>query len=69
MKKGAFIVGAKYGKGFITCRGETNAWSAPANVRVERYVEQAVLLPRLPLSPSLATALRDGALPPAPAAS
>jgi lipid-binding SYLF domain-containing protein len=35
MKKGAFIVGAKYGKGFITCRGETRAWSAPANVRVE----------------------------------
>ena len=35
MKKGAFIVGAKYGKGFITCRGETKAWSAPANVRVE----------------------------------
>lgn len=35
MKKGAFIVGAKYGKGFITCRGDARAWSAPANVRVE----------------------------------
>lgn len=35
MKQGAFIVGAKYGKGFITCRGETRAWSAPANIRLE----------------------------------
>lgn len=36
MKKGAFIVGAKYGKGFITCRsGNARGWSAPGNVRVE----------------------------------
>jgi lipid-binding SYLF domain-containing protein len=36
MKKGAFIVGAKYGKGFITCRGKNDrGWSAPANVRIE----------------------------------
>lgn len=36
MKKGAFIVGAKYGKGFITCRGKNDrGWSAPANVKIE----------------------------------
>src|SRR5205823_15069323 len=36
LKKGAFIVGAKYGKGFITCRkGSGVGWSAPAAVKVE----------------------------------
>ncbi|MBX9601446.1 MAG: lipid-binding SYLF domain-containing protein [Bryobacteraceae bacterium] len=35
LKKGAFLGGVKYGKGFITCRGADRAWSAPANVRVE----------------------------------
>ena len=37
LKKGAFIVGAKYGKGFISCRKASGArgWSAPASVRVE----------------------------------
>jgi lipid-binding SYLF domain-containing protein len=36
LKKGAFIVGAQYGKGFATCRtGTTRAWSAPAAIRVE----------------------------------
>lgn len=35
MKKGAFIVGAKYGKGFVTCRKGGNGWSAPAAIRVE----------------------------------
>ncbi len=36
LKKGAFIVGAKYGKGFVTCRHRDNVgWSAPAAVRVE----------------------------------
>jgi len=36
MKKGAFIVGAKYGKGFATCRKErTASWSAPAAIRIE----------------------------------
>jgi len=36
MKKGAFIVGAKYGKGFISCRGKTDGtWSAPGAIKVE----------------------------------
>src|SRR5438477_4397135 len=34
MKKGAFIVGAKYGKGFVSCR-KAGAWSAPGAVKVE----------------------------------
>jgi len=34
LKKGAFIVGAEFGKGFATCR-KNGAWSAPAAVRVE----------------------------------
>lgn len=34
MKKGGFIVGAKYGKGFLTCRMATG-WSAPSAVKVE----------------------------------
>jgi lipid-binding SYLF domain-containing protein len=36
MKKGAFIVGAKYGKGFIVCRRASGTgWTAPAAIRVE----------------------------------
>jgi SH3 domain-containing YSC84-like protein 1 len=36
VKKGAFIVGAKYGRGFAICRsGPERGWSAPAGVRVE----------------------------------
>jgi lipid-binding SYLF domain-containing protein len=36
LKKGAFIVGAKYGKGFVSCRnGDRVGWSAPGAVRVE----------------------------------
>jgi len=36
LKKGAFIVGAKYGKGFVSCRGAHHAgWSAPGAIRVE----------------------------------
>ena len=36
LKKGAFIVGGKFGRGFVLCRGESNrSWSAPAAVRVE----------------------------------
>jgi len=36
MKKGAFIVGAKYGKGFVSCRGpHHDGWSAPGAVRIE----------------------------------
>lgn len=36
MKKGAFIVGAKYGKGFVSCRkaGGTG-WTAPGTIRIE----------------------------------
>ncbi len=36
LKTGAFVVGAKYGKGFLVCRSKTGAgWSAPASVRIE----------------------------------
>jgi len=35
VKKGAFIVGAKYGRGFIVCRRANHGWSAPAGVKVE----------------------------------
>jgi SH3 domain-containing YSC84-like protein 1 len=36
VKKGAFIVGAKYGRGFIMCRNKDgHGWSAPGGVRVE----------------------------------
>ena len=36
VKKAAFIVGAKYGRGFISCRNENGVgWSAPGGVRVE----------------------------------
>jgi len=36
VKKGAFIFGGKYGKGFMLCRKASGVgWSAPASVRVE----------------------------------
>ena len=36
LKKGAFIFGAKYGRGFASCRnGSGVGWSAPGAVRVE----------------------------------
>jgi len=35
LKKGAFFVGAKYGRGFMSCRKQSAGWSAPAGVRVE----------------------------------
>jgi len=37
LKKAGFIVGAKYGKGFVVCRkaGGAAGWSAPAAVRIE----------------------------------
>src|SRR5882672_5917257 len=36
VKKGAFIVGAKYGRGFIVCRKKSGrGWSAPGGVKVE----------------------------------
>src|SRR5579864_4497627 len=36
LKKGAFIIGAKYGKGFMSCRKKNGVgWSAPGSIRVE----------------------------------
>jgi lipid-binding SYLF domain-containing protein len=36
MKKGAFIFGGQYGKGFISCRGKNGAgWTAPGAVTIE----------------------------------
>src|SRR5256714_1784807 len=36
MKKAGFILGGKYGKGFVVCRKGSNAgWTAPAAIRVE----------------------------------
>ena len=35
MKKGAFIVGANYGRGFVSCRKTKAGWSAPAAIRME----------------------------------
>ena len=36
MKKGAFIVGGSYGRGFLSCRQASGeGWSAPASVRME----------------------------------
>jgi lipid-binding SYLF domain-containing protein len=36
LKKGAFIVGGKYGKGVVSCRKPGGAgWTAPASIRVE----------------------------------
>jgi SH3 domain-containing YSC84-like protein 1 len=36
LKTGAFIVGGKYGKGYLLCRNKTGpGWSAPATVRIE----------------------------------
>jgi SH3 domain-containing YSC84-like protein 1 len=36
LKKGAFLVGAKYGRGFAVCRHEGGrGWGAPAAIRVE----------------------------------
>jgi len=36
LKTGAFIFGAKYGKGILSCRNKVGAgWSAPGTVRIE----------------------------------
>src|SRR5256714_4871982 len=36
LKTGAFIVGGKYGKGYMSCRNKTGpGWSAPGTVRIE----------------------------------
>jgi lipid-binding SYLF domain-containing protein len=35
LKKGGFIVGAKYGRGFASCRNANGGWTAPAGMRIE----------------------------------
>jgi lipid-binding SYLF domain-containing protein len=36
LKTGAFVVGGKYGKGYLSCRSKTGpGWSAPGTVRIE----------------------------------
>ena len=35
LKKGAFVVGGKYGRGFATCRRAGEGWGPPAAIRVE----------------------------------
>jgi lipid-binding SYLF domain-containing protein len=36
LKTGAFILGGKYGKGYLSCRSKSGSgWSAPATVRIE----------------------------------
>src|ERR1051326_569291 len=36
LKTGAFLVGGKYGKGYVSCRNKAgNGWSAPGTVRIE----------------------------------
>jgi lipid-binding SYLF domain-containing protein len=36
LKKGAFIIGGKYGKGFVSCRNKSGVgWTAPGSIRVE----------------------------------
>jgi SH3 domain-containing YSC84-like protein 1 len=35
LKKGAFGIGAKYGRGFVSCRKAGAGWSAPGGIRVE----------------------------------
>ena len=35
VKEGAFIFGAKYGKGVMSCRRAGGGWSAPSTVRIE----------------------------------
>jgi lipid-binding SYLF domain-containing protein len=36
LKRAGFVVGAKYGKGVVVCRGsEQSGWSAPSTIRIE----------------------------------
>ena len=35
VKKAAFVIGGKYGRGFMVCRDGKGGWAAPAGVRVE----------------------------------
>jgi lipid-binding SYLF domain-containing protein len=35
LKKGALVVGGKYGKGFVLCRAPEQGWGGPAAIRIE----------------------------------
>lgn len=35
LKTAAFVVGGKFGKGYLSCRSTSTGWSAPATVRIE----------------------------------
>ena len=35
MKKGGFMIGGKYGRGFASCRNPNGGWSAPAGMKIE----------------------------------
>lgn len=35
LKKGAFVVGGKYGRGFAVCRAPQQGWGPPAAIRIE----------------------------------
>jgi SH3 domain-containing YSC84-like protein 1 len=36
LKKGAFVIGGQYGKGYLSCRNkDREGWSAPGTVRIE----------------------------------
>jgi lipid-binding SYLF domain-containing protein len=35
VKQGAFIVGGKYGRGFLVCRAADGSWGAPGALRIE----------------------------------
>src|SRR5437588_3493413 len=35
LKTAAFVVGGKYGKGYLSCRTLHSGWSAPGTVRIE----------------------------------
>jgi lipid-binding SYLF domain-containing protein len=35
LKTAAFMFGAKYGKGFLSCRQHGSGWSSPASIRIE----------------------------------
>ena len=35
LKQAGFIVGAKYGKGFVSCRRPNGGWTGPAAIRIE----------------------------------
>ena len=35
LKTAAFVLGGKYGKGYMSCRNKVRGWSAPGTVRIE----------------------------------